>query len=224
MIKFPHLLSVLLLTTVVINASAQKHSFNPVVDANGNPVANSKYLHIKGSPFIFDEWLPGEVVTKAGEIHKGMLLKYNIENNLLTFVYDPKDEPLKFAEPITAFTIFAEKKMSFANNFPKFEGNGKDSYYEVVAQGKTMLLKHYKRFLKEMTSSELSKTDAAYVQTATYYIFKKGQMAVIKPDAKSVQKILADKSTQIDSFLVAKNITFENEEDLKKVVDFYNTL
>jgi phage gp36-like protein len=49
-------------------------------------------------------------------------------------------------------------------------------------------------------------------------------MAVIKPDAKSVQKILADKSTQIDSFLVAKNITFENEEDLKKVVDFYNTL
>jgi len=228
MMKFSNLLPVLLLlTTVATTASAQRFSFSntPVVDITGKPVAVNKYMHVKGSPYIYDQWLPGEVVTGDGKLHTGMLLKYNIETNLLTFVYDPKEEPLKFAEPVTAFTIFGDRRMSFGNNFPKIDGYGKDSYYEVIALGKATLLKHYRQFLKDTRSSvDLSMTDGTYVQTAAYYIFKDGKMARFKPNAKAIQGALADKSAQVDSFLVEKNIRFENEDELKKVFDYYNSL
>lgn len=224
MIKISHLLPVLLLTTAAINARAQKYSNAAVVDVTGRPITNSKFLHIKGSPFIFDEWLPGEVVLGDGKLHTGMLLKYNLETNLVTFVYDPKEEPQKFAGPATAFTIFGERKMSFANNFPKFDGNGLNTYYQVIAVGRTMLLKHYRQFLKNTTSAELSQTDGTYVQTASYYIFTGGKMARIKRNAKSVKEALADRLPQIDNFIATNNINAESEEDLKKVLDYYNSL
>jgi hypothetical protein len=226
MIKLSHLLPVLLLSTVAINASAQRFSYSntPVVDATGKPVTVNTYMHIKGSPFIFDEWLPGEVVTGDGKLHTGMLLKYNIETNLLTFVYNPKEEPLKFAEPVTAFTIFGERRMNFGKNFPKIDGYGKDSYYEVITLGKAMLLKHYRELLKDTRSADLSMTDGTYVQRAAYYIFKDGKMARFKLNVKTIQEALADKSAQVNSFLLEKNINLENEEDLKKVFDYYNSL
>lgn len=115
--------------------------------------------------------------------------------------------------------------MSFGNNFPKIDGYGKDTYYEVIAMGKATLLKHYRQFLKDTRSAvDLSMTDGTYVQTAAYYIFKDGKMARIKPGIKTIQEALADKSAQVDSFLGTQNIHFENEEDLKKVFDYYNGL
>ena len=224
--KLSHLLPLVLLLTVAVNASAQRSSFSntPVVDATGKPVTVNTYMHIKGSPFIFDEWLPGEVVTADGELHAGMLLKYNTETNLLTFVYNPKEEALKFAEPVTAFTIFGKQRMNFGKNFPKIDGYGKDSYYEVIALGKATLLKHYRGFLKDTRSADLSMTDGTYVQRAAYYIFKDGKIARIKPNAKIIQEAFADKSAEVNSFLVGKGINFENEEDLKKVFDHYNSL
>lgn len=219
----------LLITTVAIGASAQQRfsfSNTPVVDdVTGKPIPVNTYMHIKGSPFIFDEWLPGQVLTAEGKVHTGMLLKYNIETNLLSFVYKPEEEPLQFAEPIREFTIFGERKMRFANNFPKIDGYGKNAYYEVIASGKATLLKHYRQFLKDTRSSvDLSMTDGTYVQTVDYYIFKDGKMARIKPNTKTIEEAFADRSAQVDSFLVEKNIHVEDEADLKMVFDYYNSL
>lgn len=214
-------------TELGFTASAQRigaFSTTPVVDATGKPVTVDRYMHVFGSPMLFEQWLPGEVVNSSGKLFTGMLLKFDIQNNVLTFVYDRDEEPQRFAEPITAFTIFADRKMSFANGFPKIDGKGRETYYEVIALGKTMLLKHHRQLLKDVRSSNLAMTDGVYVNRYDYYVLKDGKMLGIKPEAKSIQNALNDKTDEVVKYLSTANLNYKNDDDLKKVFDYYNAL
>jgi len=211
------------------SASAQMHNkfvTTPIVDnLDGRPIDVNKFVKVKGSPYLYEDWLHGEVVTNDGKTYKKMLIKFNTEKDELTFVYEKTDEPQRFADPIKAFTIHAETDHVFANQFPKTGKQNAMSYYEVLTPGTTMLLKRHKEIL-ETTRNELTRaaTDGVYTNHDAYYLYKDGQMQLLRPNRDSILKLLADKSADVTAYADSQKIDFEQEEDVKKLINYYNTL
>lgn len=211
------------------NAFAQefsKYSTTPTAEyLGGKLISYNKYTKIKGSPYLYDDWLHGEVVTNDGRTYKKMLIKFNTEKDELTFIYEKTDEPQRFADPIKMFTLHAETDRVFANGFPKVDKQNAKSYYEVLVAGATMLLKRDKEIL-ESGRNEWTRaaTDGVYTNRDTYYIYKSNQMQYVKTTRNGVLKLLADKAAGLTAYADSQKINFEQEEDLKKLLNYYNTL
>ena len=211
------------------SASAQMHNkfvTTPIADdLDGRPIAVNKYSKMKGSPYLYDDWLHGEVVTNDGKVYKKMLIRFNTEKDELTFVYDKAEEPQRFADPIRMFTIHAESDRVFANQFPKVDRQNTASYYEVLVPGTAMLLKRHREIL-ESTRDEMTRasTVGIYTNRDTYYIFRDNQMQLVKTTRNGVVKLLDDKAADITAYADRQNINFEKEDDLKKLLNYYNTL
>jgi|GEM_PF-297804 len=211
------------------SASAQMHNkfvTTPIVDnLDGRPVDVNKYAKVKGSPYLYDDWLHGEVVTNDGKAYKKMLIKFNTEKDELIFVYETTDEPQKFADPIKMFTINAEQDRVFENGFPKIDRQSNKSYYELLVQGPTTLLKRHREVLQDgIDDVSRAITDGVYTKFNSYYIFKNNQMQLLKLNKNSILKLLADKSADVTAYADSQKIDFEQEEDVKKLINYYNTL
>jgi hypothetical protein len=213
---------------VGLNASAQfdKFSTTPIADdLGGRPIAVNKYSKIKGSAYLYDDWLQGEVITNDGNVYKKMLIKFNVEKDELIFVYKETDTPQRFADPIRMFTLHAEQDRVFANQFPKIGRQNAASYYEVLIPGNAMLLKRHKEIF-QTDRDEMSRAAIAGVYTNhdTYYIYKDNQMYLVKTTRKDVLKLLSNKAADVTAYADSQKINFEQEEDLKKLLNYYNTL
>ncbi len=219
-------LSLFIFCLAGLNASAQYDQIAPIPDdIGGRPIAVNKYSKIKGSPYLYDDWLQGEVITNEGKVYKKMLIKFNTEKDELIFVYKKTDTPQRFADPIRMFTIHAEQDRVFANEFPKIDRQNAASYYEVLLTGNAMLLKRHKELL-ETSRDEMTRAAIAgvYTNRDTYYIYKNNQMQLLKTTKNGVLKLLADKAADITAYADSQKINFEQEGDLKKLLNYYNTL
>jgi hypothetical protein len=67
-------------------------------------------------------------------------------------------------------------------------------------------------------------TDGVYANQNIYYIYKDNQMQHLKTTRNGVLKLLADKAADVTAYADSQKINFEQEEDLKKLLNYYNTL
>lgn len=229
-IKMKKTLLLILITVAAacLNARAQSRGTNsttPVTDAVGNPIKVDEYIKIKGTTYVYDEWVPGQVTTATGEVHKDLLLKFDRQANLLTFVYDKNDEPQRFKDPIRVFSLHAGKERVFANGFPKIDGLNTNTYYEVIAGGKTMLLEHHRQYIKNVRDeNSRALVVGEYTENKHFYIFKDNKIYKAKLSADAITKILADKAPELKAYIDSQKINFDNEEDIKKLFNYYNSL
>ncbi|MBL4677710.1 MAG: hypothetical protein JKY70_16135 [Mucilaginibacter sp.] len=220
-------LSILTLFSFTASAQATNYGSNsttPVIDALGRPVANQDITKVNNTTEVYNEWFPGKVTMENGETYKDLLLKFNLKDNLLTFVYDKSEAPQKFKDNVKVFAIYADKERVFANGFPKFDGSDSNTYYEVIAGGKTMLLEHHRQYLKQVRDENRAPTVGEYTNNKRYYLYKNGQMSKTSLDKEKLLKALADQSTKMVEYAEKQNLKFDNEADAIKLLDYYNGL
>lgn len=179
------------------------------------------YTDIEGSPLLYEAWLPGKVTTVSGKVYENLKLNYNIYEEMLTFVYDSADKPLKFEEQVKTFTIYTPAALTFANSFPAIDRQTTASFYHVLSSnGKTALLKRYQKILnviKNYNSSETKK----FQDAVAYYIYKDGKMLQLSKNKDSILNTLANKKEQLQSFVKQSNLNLKKDEDLAKLFDYY---
>lgn len=222
------LFTLIIIAAFWLNSTAQtrgSNSLTPITDATGKPVKVDEYAKIMGTPYLYDQWVPGQVTTANGEVYKDLLLKFDRQANLLTFAYDKKDEPQRFKDPIMVFSMYADKERVFANGFPKNDGLNTNTYYEVIAGGKTMLLEHHRQYIKNVRD-EINRAAVVgeYTNYKHYYIFKDNKMYKAKLSADAVTKILADKASELNTYIASQKISFNNEDKVKELFNYYNSL
>jgi len=74
---------------------------------------------------------------------------------------------------------------------------------------------------KDSFSGEVRKE---FRQYEDYYFLVKNNMERIKRDKEYVLAHMSDKNSQIDAFLQKNKISFKSMDDIKKLVDYYNSL
>jgi phospholipase C len=220
---FYRICAVLLFMTVK-NANAQFSQ-----DINGVPMRElSGYTNVEGSPFLTDQWSKGMVKLADGRTYKDVLLKYDEVKDVLYF-QDKKEQTLVFVDPVREFKVEyisddIQHDKLFRNAYKNIPNSTEKSFFEVLSDGTAQLLKRTKKLIAESQEYNSTAVVKRFDENVKYYIIVSEKVIPIKRDKKSILAALTNKQPQLESFIRTNNINLKNDEDLVKLMAYYNSL
>ena len=212
---------VLLLFFIIVNCNAQA-----INNVNGMAVQEVDYTDVKGFPYLFDDWLKGDVTMADNSVHQNMDLKYNLLNDRPYFK-NSSQSVLTFADPVKQFTIKtagSEQPLLFRNGYQNIPGVTSSAFLEVLADGKTQVLKKMAKKIQTENVYPNTSTNKYFTENKTYYIFKDNKGTLIKLDKKSVLSNLSDKQTELEAYIKQNNLNLKEDGDLSKLITYYNSI
>nr|MBC7613770.1 hypothetical protein [Pseudopedobacter sp.] len=194
-------------------------------DVQGRPIMEISYTDIKGTPFLFSDWVSGVVILGNGDTFSDVPLKYNVFDEKLYFKNPKKDELLEFVQPLKSFK-FNELKGAgvFSKGFPAIDKFNSETFYDVLFDGKVKLLNKQYKTLLEVRPYNSATIEKSFVDHNDYYLVKGSKIERIRNSKKDFLDIFSDKSAQIEVFIKNEKIDFKNNDDLVKVFNYYDSL
>lgn len=188
-------------------------------DIKGSKIRNTEgYEGIEGSPYFNTEWLKGEVVLSSGKQAKLDYLKYDMLADRVFFSDQAKGQEFDFAEAVSAFTL---RGVVFQNNFPSIGIYNKESYFQVLAKTKLVLLKKEVITINERV--QYGTPSARFFKRMTKYFVDNGaQMLLLKPEAKSIAKVLGVDIKEIEKYINAKDLSLKEDIALRDVFENFS--
>ena len=192
--------------------------------ATGKYFGAERYADYKGSPYLVDEWITGDVTTGKG-VYKNIQLKVNAVSN--SIILNKAGEELEIVDDIKEFTLMpiAGDTSTYRHFVKGISGGGiaPKQFVERLVAGRTTLYKS-----NQKTINEVNEINVGIVKTFRnidkYYLSDASGLKPIELDKKQVISLLADKNSQIGDFISKEKLSFKNEKDLVKVIRYYNTL
>jgi len=206
------------------------HAQSPIPDSDGAPLTETGPASEveSGSRFYKLDWANGTVTRKDGTTYQGLKLKYDLYDDEIVYESTANAPLVPKYTDITGFTLKgldgATDVKTFANGFPAVDKLTPASYYQVIAAGKTQLLKKYAKTISTRTDPGDNSIVKSFVDEELYYVLKDGKMTAVKPDAKEIEAVLADKGTQVAAYVKSNKLGYKHDEDLAKIFAYYNTL
>lgn len=190
---------------------------------------NTHYAEMEGSPYLYDGWAKGVALLSDGKAYKDLYLKYDEIQGIPLFKYELTDSAMAFAIPAVElmFSYIAndqEHTIHLLSGFkPVNDANG-NTFYQVLENGKTKLLKRtVKKIIETRGFNDVATTKKVEERTS-YYLAKDKQPVWVKNDNKSVLAALSDKADKLKQYITDNKLNVKEDEDFAKVVNYYNTL
>ena len=189
---------------------------------DGSPVSVQKYEQIKGSAYLNEGWSDGIVKLKNGKSYKAKL-KYDQVADELHFENNGKE--LLFVNPVSEFKIEFTKDDKQQNFYFRngFEANS-EAFYQVLADGEIVLLKKARKVIVDKTPFNSATAVREFEPQNRYYLYRNNKLAPIKSNKKAVLAMLSEKKSQLDTFINREKLDLNDDEDLSKLITYYNSL
>lgn len=226
--KISHL-TVIALSVVVFN-SQSSHAQNAGIyinDVSGFPIRPATTDEISGTNYLNKDWQLGSVTVKNGKTYKNMLVKLNLLDQKFIFKGD-KGETMGFVEPVTQVildaTILNTNPVVLRNGFTNSDVKPTD-YLEVMTEGNILLLKKTTVVVKEVKEYSSAVTEKSYVNKSSYYTAEKDKpLRNLSLNKKDVVNALVGHTKEIEQYINDNKVNFKKDEDLTKLVNYYNSL
>jgi hypothetical protein len=227
------LLQISFFSVLMIASWQQSYSqISNISGLNGSVLMKQNYNEVKGSPFLVDKWMQGDVQFANGTVLKNIAIMYDQVKDALLFK-GKNDEDYYFNDPIREFTInyvnithIKISKSTFRSGFAASKGLTTNSFFEILVDGKMKLLKRTNKTISE-TKEFNSATVVKNVNTNTVYYLTSGDapIALKKLDTKSlIANLATEKATKAQDYISSNNLNLKNQDDLARVISYYNTL
>jgi hypothetical protein len=128
------------------------------------------------------------------------------------------------ASEITYEDNNASQSKIFQCGFPPIDNQNRISFYQILFNGKTSILKSVYKSIQERNNDM---SGERYKEFATYenmYLLKEGTMVRIKKDKSNLIALLQDKNQSIKKYIDDQKLNLKNEAHLIALVKYYNTL
>lgn len=193
-------------------------------DISGKPFLEKKDDAIKGSPLLLAKWHPGTVTFRNGQLAKDLQLLYNVNKNVLYFKRG--EGMLEFVQPIRQFTLRISKDedsvdIVFRNGYIGFQKNNLETFYEVLVDGSTQLLKQYTKTLLSYKPYNQPEQQE-YSDKVNYFIFRDNKLTLIKRDKEFLMQAFPDLSEKIRSWCEANKSNAKTEPHLIALIGSLN--
>jgi hypothetical protein len=202
--------------------AAYAASFSPTKIHFGK--INLTIADIEGSPYLDPEYKVGTVLTTDDVLLKDIPLRYNCFDDVLEYRKDNVAYNLKPEDKI--------KRAEFGGQVFVYKDYEADkgihkSFFEIFSEGKATLCARFSvKFYKAEDLRGFADPKPARFDDLSeiYYIFVNNSPAQKVLSYNKLIKILADKKSEVDSFINKQKLSVKKGEDLKKIVTFYNSL
>lgn len=187
-------------------------------------VLKNLYLNINGTPYLYDKWLTADIVTNNGNQYISVKAKYDVWNNLIETKMN--NDSIETVNNIRRLFLAVDEKhhLLFENGFPVINGYNKNTLYQVLVNGSVKLLK---KTGKKLSIQPVYNSGIPYKQlndTQGYFVYKNEHLFELKRSKKAMGKLLPEKKEEIMAYINTNRIDLHNDNDLEKVIDYYNNL
>jgi hypothetical protein len=175
------------------------------------------------SALYFNDWSPGTVVLTDNTIITDRMLRYDIYHRQMQFAYNGDTAAFGKPEEVKSIT-FGEYTFVY-DEFICKEGKRKD-YLEVLAEGPCRLFVYrcinYK-YVDDCAIPGAENPREEFYQAKKYLFSKNNEIATSMPENKNdVIELFSDKDLNIKKFIHENKIKLDDEQDLIKLVNYYN--
>lgn len=222
--------NVLVVAIVVVGLCHSDGFAQTAKDISGrNWTELNKYSEVTGSPFLFDDWVPGTVKFADQKQISVKSLKYDLLNDVLLFKNE-KEEIMEVAEPVLEFTLTYTKdsktlQKTFRSGFKASNNNTAQSFYEILFDGQTKFVKRTGKTIVEEKEYNATTATRKLVDKPSYFIVKANNMPLaVGKNEKSILSVLEDKSTELKIFIKDSKLNLKNDADIVKLLVYYDEL
>lgn len=199
-----------------------------ISDVNGQAFTNI-YDGIVGNVYDQADYRLAKITLKDGRVYQDVKARINLLEHEVNFIASNGQEGYlgKGMATELVYTMpkeFGQDLQVFQCGFPPIDNQNRISFYQILFNGKTSLLKSVYKSIQER-NNEMS--GERYKEFATYenmYLLKDGVMSRIKKDKSSVLALLQDKAQGVKLFVEEQKLNLKNEADLVSLIKYYNSL
>jgi len=181
--------------------------------------------NIEGSPFLNEEFIKGTIYTTAHQKYVDVPLRYNIFNDLIEFKSE-ENKILAIATPEIVDKIEFGNFQVFYLPFTNVKKVRK-GFFILIEQGNASLYYKPQIFLKKATEAVpfQEPQPAKFIrQVDAYYLRIEPTEAKLIGNRKDLFKLFPDRKEEIATFVKRNKIKTNKVEDLRKLLQFYNSL
>ena len=192
-------------------------------DINGRVVTETTYTDVEGSPYLVSEWNKGIVRSaKDDRVYDGVKMRYDAYKDELEYEQDGK--LYRLGPEVAAFSIpTGDALYEFQRGFPAVGSLTENSFYQVLHDGNTKLLKHHKMNMREEKPYNSATVTKRFDPTEQLYVLKGGRMYPVKKnDKKGLLKLLSDEKNLMNYIIKEEQLDFKSEGDMVKLLEEYD--
>jgi hypothetical protein len=199
-----------------------------ITDVNGQPFQN-KYDKYVGSIFLYDDFRLANITLQNGKAFEKVKTKIDLLNQEMVFLSTDGKLGILNNGQVKEIRFLGEPNDSvstsvFRTGFPKVDVLNPSSFYEVLADGKLMLLKSLMKYAVENKNELSGEVNRLIEDAENIYTFKDNQMKRLKKDREVLFDLMVDRRSEIASFRNKSTIDLKNINDVKRLLQFYNGL
>ncbi|KAA9353472.1 hypothetical protein [Larkinella humicola] len=193
-----------------------------LTDVNGQVLRASKYVDVQGSPYLNEAWKEGAVITAGNKTYPNLKVRYDVFAGELEYLQNNQTYRLSPAA-IKEFRIMDNDELLFRNGFAAVNANTPATFYQVLVDGPTKLLKHTKVNIVENKPFNSATVTKEFQKQELYFIAKPdGTMQRIQKNKKSVLAALTDQKDRVEKLIKEQDLNLSEENNLITLLESYN--
>ena len=196
------------------------------LDRNMNSMVEISYESINGDPFLYKDFVPGDLKLKTGE-NIPLDLRYDIYKGEIQFRQKDGIYALINRESVSEVLIDTLRFIYLANPRPApVNGPAESSWFIVKADGKCQLLIRKNIRLQAATTEKPYQEahPAKFIHTKdTYYLRHESKSEVKVTGKKDLLNVLSDKEDEVSEYIEINKLGVKDVYDLVKIISFYNS-
>ncbi|MES1214150.1 MAG: hypothetical protein ABUT20_01435 [Bacteroidota bacterium] len=199
-----------------------------VYDNNGKPFVNKDY-DIEGTPFFNDKWKFGTLKLTNDKNYNNILLKLNLQSQEVHFLNQNRSEmavlPGTVKEIILTDTVNNQRILyDFRCGYSPVDNQNEKNFYLVLAEGKLSLLESLRKKVRETKDEISGAVKKEMITYEDYYLFTNGSLTSVRLNKSSILDKMGDQKNKVEDFAKSNNLSFKSGSDVKKLIEFYNSL
>lgn len=221
--KYSVIRSIFFVIFVLFNVkiSAQITTVNNYRNKNLLTIRESRG-ELEGSPYLFPDWKRGIVKFLSGEVQVSDNLNYDQLEDIVVTKGDDGVECV-FNDPIFEFT-FNDNHKVFRSGFLATKGITTRSFFEIIYDGKTKLIKKQgKVILESKTYNSATVTKKVEDKIGTYIVKEGDKPVAVKNNEKGLLGLL-NHSEELIKFIREQKLNLKKDADMITLLTFYDSL
>ena len=176
------------------------------------------------SRFREQQWSPGKVKLSSGQVIQAPLI-FDQYSNKLYFLQST--QIMEFQQPVEAFTMDLLHRndtitLLFRSGFPAVNRQTKETFYEVLTEGRFHLLRCKEKTILLQKDQDLPEDRRDYRKEMLYVMTPEKKMIEIKKDKKYLLSVLPGYASEIESTISREKIKVKKEAGLIQLFQALN--